>query len=143
MDDLIKQLARQRMFALAAKARMDKLILTIQQTGSYQDAELAYKEAQVEIGNLEVDIKTQALDQFGKDGNKHPSSAVEIKEFEVVRCDMPESEIRGWCLVNLPGVLKVDGKAFDKAAKAGVVEIATVEKEPRAQIKTDLSDWLE
>jgi hypothetical protein len=142
MDELIKQLAQERMKAFDAKVIINRLIESIKASDEYQQAELAYKNAQVEIGNLEIGIKAQALDRYSLDGNKHPSSAVEIKEFEVVRCDMPESEIRGWCLVNLPGVLKVDGRAFDKAAKAGVVEIAKVEIEPRAQIKQDLSDWL-
>lgn len=144
MDKLIKQLAQERVKAFDAKVITDQMIAKIKASDEYQQAELAYKDAQVEIGNLELDIKNDALVQFGKDGNKHPNAAIEIEEFPVVETDRSDDFLWGYCLDHMHKALDLNKKKFDAAVIAGLIPkyIAFVKKEPRAQIKTDLSDWL-
>lgn len=140
---LLKALQAARLGAEEAKARKNKIL---------EEAQLseAYQLAQADIGSLtnsaEIigkEIEILCLPQFKADGNKHPHEAVTIKEFDVVAI-ANETAAREWCFTNFRPALKLDNKVFEKAATDGSVpaELATVTKEARVQVASDLSKYL-
>jgi len=142
MDNLIKQLAQSRLTATQAKSTLDNMITQVKESSEYRVALEQFEAAKEMESTLTEQIHEEANRRFDIYGQKHPHSAVEVKEVTTVSYDKDGDDLRDWCLSSLPGVLKVDLRSLDKAAKAGVVSISTVEKEPKVYIKQDLSRWL-
>ena len=73
--------------------------------------------------------------------NKHPHPAITLKEFTVV--DYPDDLMKAWAIEhNHPGMLNLNKRAANKVATGPTApEFVTIEKELRATIKTDLSEY--
>ena len=126
-----------------AKIEMDTLIEQVKQMNAYLQARDAATEYENEVGEITQTIQALCLAQFAADADKHPHSAIEIKEFDIVTV-RSQPAAREWCFNNLRPALKFDSKVFEKFAKTGNVpaELASVTKEPRVQIASDLSKFL-
>lgn len=142
MEELIKQLAQARAESAEARENTNALMEQIRQSPEYVAEAEKLEAANAAIDELTAQIREQAEAVFQSSGEKHPHEAVEVKNFDTVSFAKDGDDLRDWCLVKLPGVLRVDMKALEKAAKAGVVEISKVEKQPKVYIKQDLSGWL-
>lgn len=142
MDELIRKLAQARAESAQAREKTNALMEQVKQSPEYIVESTKLETANATIDELTARIKEQAESVFQSSGEKHPHEAVEIKSFDTVSFSKDGDDLRDWCLVKLPGVLRVDMKALEKAAKAGVVEISNVKKQPKVYIKQDLSGWL-
>jgi hypothetical protein len=100
--------------------------------------------AEVRSGSsaLTEEIRAAALDAFYLTKTRTPAKGVQIKEFAKV-VYAPNLAL-GWCLAHAMKYLRLDAKAFEKAAPVLRDLGAPVEltKEARVQIATDLSVWL-
>jgi uncharacterized protein YPO0396 len=137
IEQLLDQLKEAREESAAARKSKQAIIEAAQETTEYQRADEATNAADELITRLEAKIKQQALDL-------HELCAalperVAVKMFTVVNVP-DELKAKDWCIAHFTPALKLDGKVFEKAAKDGNIpaELATVSKEPRAQIATKL-----
>jgi hypothetical protein len=89
----------------------------------YQALEEAEREAAATIVQYELDIRVAVLEHYNADA----AIPDELKAKE-------------WSIAHFTPALKLDTKVFEKAAKDGNIpaDLATVTKEPRAQISTKL-----
>jgi len=137
IEQLLDQLKEAREESAAARKAKQAIIEAAQETIEYQRADEATNAADELITRLEAKIKQQAL-------GLHELCAelperVAVKMFTVVNVP-DELKAKNWCIAHFTPALKLDGKVFEKAAKDGNIppELATVSKEPRAQIATKL-----
>lgn len=142
MNEKLKLLAQARAAEETAKDKQNKIIEGVKTTDDWTAAQYVRDTARQLIEKLEDEIKVEALATFSSTGTKK-QEAVTIKEFAVVTIK-DEALAREWCMTNFRPALKLDTKTFEKAVKDGTVPdvYATVTTEPRAQIATDLSEYL-
>lgn len=143
LTEKLHDLALARAYAVKIVETRKELEAAIEETPEYRVwniAKNAASEASAEVDKLEAEIKALAIANF--DGNKTPANGLVIKVFQVVTMD--EKSAREWAFINYRPALKLDKTAIEKAAKDGTVpaEIATVTSENRAQLASDLSEYL-
>jgi hypothetical protein len=142
----LKKLHEARQRLLAAKDAQAALLEKLYNTDSWVKAEGEKQKATDDIETLEGELKAHFLAEFKKTLNKAPYQGIQVKEFPVTECTYDPKRAHTWCLSNFTPALKLDTKAFEKAAADGTVpdDIATVTvtKEPRVQIAADLSKFL-
>ena len=139
----ITELAQMRVRRNELHSKQQKLMLALQNSEPYMQLDQMRTQADAEIERLSEEIRMKALEEFNGTNNKHPFEGVQIKFFTVVSIP-DEAKAREWCLSNFRPALKLDLKVFEKSAKDGTIpaDLAKVEAEPRAQIATDLSEYL-
>lgn len=98
----------------------------------------AYQDALTET---EVNVRAVALAEYAANQDKHPHPAITIKVYEVLTYDAEQA--KSYAIAhNLPKLLKLDAKVFEKAANGLGLDFVTVTEEPRATIASDLSEWV-
>jgi hypothetical protein len=134
---LLDLLAEARIDAANAREQKRVIIEKAQSLLEYKRADNETNKADARIAELETEIRARALAMYDEDCEL--PSRVAVKMFTVVTVP-DENKAKEWCLRNFTPCLKLDIKSFEKAAKDGGIpgELATVEKEPRAQIATKL-----
>lgn len=139
LDELIGQLAAARASLETLKFLADCWQDALEKTHEWQALQ-GVRETLAEARNHAEDLAEQArvmaLLRYEEGGDRHPHPAVTIKLFDVVRYD-PE-EARRYCVDHLPAALNLDKARFERAAKVLGLDFVTIEKEPRAQIATQL-----
>lgn len=127
-----------------AKAELDAMRQALEESDEWQRAQKRLDEAKELQDQLAEDIKAGALDEYATTGDKKPHPAVQVKLFSKLQYD--EQQAYEYCLDSLPQALKLDKRTFEQYAKgvAKVAPVAFVETvfEPRAQIASDLSEYL-
>lgn len=113
---------------------------------TFEYKRLQYMKEQLNVNEYEAKkhedaIKRIAVDEFDGE-NKQPHPAIQIKTFTVVSYD--DDVMKAWAIEhNHPAMLKLDKVAANKVAKGPTApEFVSIKTEDRAQIKTDLSDYL-
>lgn len=97
--------------------------------------------AQGALAEAEANVRAVALAEYAANQDKHPHPAVTIKVYEVLAYDAEQA--KSYAIAhNLPKLLKLDAKIFEKAANGLDLDFVTVTEEPRATIATDLSEWV-
>lgn len=141
--DLIKKLAEKRKKLEGLKAERAAMLLAVTETPKYKGLDETVKTLARQLDETDADIRKIALDEYATYQNKKPGNGIEIKVFKVATILDPD-RAREWSLHNFTPALKLDESAFKKAAIAGTIPptLATVEEEARAQIATDLSEYL-
>lgn len=134
---LLSELAEVRTFAAGVRDERRKMIEEVQTTPAYLALDEATNEADQTITELEKQIRDMTLEVYYADAQL--PKGVDVKLFTVVNIP-DEGKAKEWALRNFTPALKLDMKAFEKAAKDGGIpsELATVSKEARAQIATKL-----
>ncbi|MFA5714430.1 MAG: hypothetical protein WC998_01650 [Candidatus Paceibacterota bacterium] len=93
------------------------------------------------VSKLETEIRNEATLDYLDNGIKD-LGGVQIKNFTVLEYD--EQEAVNYCLEHQHAtLLKLDKRGFEKVAKELRPEFVRIEEVARAQIATDLSDYLE
>lgn len=140
---LLNDLHKYRISMDAAKTTMSEIIEKAKQEMTYRDADADASLCTAKIMEIVQLINDQCLPQFAMDGEKHLHEAVIVKEFDVVNPYDPQ-RATAWCFTDFHAGLKLDVKSFESEVKAGRVpaELASVTKEPRVQIASDLSKYL-
>jgi hypothetical protein len=120
---------------LAAAKRM--MIEEVKTQPEYRALEEANIEALRTIEQYELDIRAAVLEHYNADAAI--PDRTQVKLFTVVQIP-DELKAKEWSIAHFTPALKLDAKVFEKAAKDGNIpaDLATVTKEPRAQISTKL-----
>jgi len=102
----------------------------------------ASKALQSDLVQAETDLRSWAVSQYYRTGNKAPGPGVNIRMRTTVEYN--DAEALEWAKAHST-CLVLDAKTFEKAAKAGLVDagVATIVEEPTATIATDLGKALE
>lgn len=147
LDNLVIQLAQ-------ARATEDEL------KRDYDTAYEAFKAAHAGLidrlstaknhrSNLEDSLRTSAEALYEDTGDKAPHEAIEIKMFDGVVVE-PDAA-RAWCLVNMPALLQLDLRAYEKVRREVensklLSDILTmpglIVTTAKATVKTNLAPWL-
>jgi len=91
------------------------------------------------VAHLEGMIKSLAIALHAK-GDFPGYMAMKIKNFSVMGYD-PAVALE-WCKTALPTALSFDKKAFEKVAATGQLPFVSVYQQPRAQIASNLEDYI-
>ena len=83
-----------------------------------------------------------ALAAYAETGNTVPHEMVKIKMLTTIIYD-PNVALEWAVDHNMPDLLKLDSRAFDKVARATSLEFVESRKEPRASVTRDLSVYLD
>ena len=137
LNELLDQLKVAREHAQALRIERNAMIEEVQATPAFKALSEAGAEADETTAQLEADIRAMTLELYGADAAL--PERVSVKMFTVVSIPN-ELAAKTWAIDNFTPALKLDTKVFEDAAKKGNIpaEIATVQKEPRAQIATKL-----
>lgn len=137
LDDLLNQLKVAREHAAGLRDERKQMIEEVQATPAFKALSEAGTEADETVTELESTIRYHALNLYKEDAAL--PERVSVKMFTVVSIPN-ELAAKTWAISNFTPALKLDTKVFEDAAKKGNIpaEIATVQKEPRAQIATKL-----
>jgi hypothetical protein len=93
------------------------------------------------VSKLETEIRNVAIYEYIDNGIKD-LGGVQIKVFSTLEYD--ENTAVNYCLEHQhANLLKLNKTGFEKVAKELKPEFVTIKEEPRAQIATDLSEYLE
>lgn len=142
--EMIKKLAEKRKNLEDLKIERAAMLLTVTESPKFKGLDSMIKHTVDDMDALDKSIRKAALDEYDYDQNKKPGNGIEIKIFSVAMITDVE-RAREWSLHNFTPALKLDESAFKKAAIAGTIpsSLATVSEETRAQIATDLSEYLQ
>lgn len=99
------------------------------------------KDAQQTQARMENEVREWAITAFLTTGDKKPHPAVQIKEYTVLTYD--DGQALTYSREHIPNAVKLDKRAFEKAAAALALDFVQIATEPRATIATDLSKYLE
>lgn len=91
------------------------------------------------------EIRERALERFFASNfeAKKPAPGVEIKKFTVLKIK-DEKSAKEWAAHNAPNTLRLDERTLQKVIAGGVeVDWASIKDDYRAQISSDLSEYLE
>lgn len=144
MNELIQKLGRERNMIEDTRKRIEDLKRDMASTVLGQM--LAVQENELTVlrtlaADLESQIRAEALAVYAADGNKKPHAAVSVKEFTVLKYD-PKLAL-DYCVTHWPAALKLNTTAFEKISQIARPEFVTEHVEPRAQIATDLSVYVD
>lgn len=137
LNELLDQLKVAREHAAGLRAERNAMIEEVQATHAFLALSEAGLEADTTISQLDLEIRAMTLELYGADAAL--PERVSVKMFTTVSIPN-ELAAKTWAISNFTPALKLDTKVFEDAAKKGNIpaEIATVQKEPRAQIATKL-----
>ncbi len=137
LNEMLDQLKVTREHAQGLRNERKQMIEEVQATPAFKALTEAGLEADVTISQLDIEIRNLTLDMYKADA--YIPDRVSVKMFTVVSIPN-ELAAKTWAISNFTPALKLDTKVFEDAAKKGNIpaEIATVTKEPRAQIATKL-----
>lgn len=140
MTDTLRQLAAARVAMQSAKRQLAVQEATLEQSALYRAVVLArdwVRASQQDVDELTDQVRAEALAAFQETGNKQPWPGVQIKMYSKI--EFSEEEARAWCFDYAGSLLKLDTRAFQRAAPALPDAPITITKEPRATIASDLS----
>lgn len=137
LNAMLDELKFAREHAQGLRAERNAMIEEVQATPAFKALTEAGLEADVTISQLDTEIRNLTLELYGADAAL--PERVSVKMFTVVSIPN-ELAAKTWAISNYTAGLKLDTKAIEDEAKKGNIpaEIATVTKEPRAQIATKL-----
>lgn len=110
----------------------------------WQDAIAHRHEHEQAIAAKEGLIRDAAVCAFVDTGQKQPVAGVVIKHFTALVYAVDAAT--NWARANMPTLLALDKVRFEKAARAGILSPdapVSIIDDPRAQIASDLSGYLE
>lgn len=142
--DMLKKLAQAREEYEKHRQAANAMIEKVQNSPDYQFEKNQRDNAKTVMENLEEEIRAYAILNYQADQNKKPGNGIEIKVFKVATILDPD-RAREWCMTNFTPALKLDESVFKKAAVDGTIPVSlvTVTEEPRTQIASDLSEYLD
>ena len=95
-----------------------------------------------QLAEVESTAREALVDHYIKTGEKKPVEGLTIAEYDVV--DYVEAEALAWAKAKgIDRLIKLSTSDFERAAKSGLFNDipASVRKEPRPRIATNLSQW--
>ena len=129
-----------------AKLELNNFMEKIYSDEKYKALSLAVQELKAQLDNETNSLKSNVETEFINSGekNKHPHPAITIKE--VIKIQIDEKEARNYCFENMKSALKLDTTKFKNMVKIMEEEdrpdCVSIDKEPSATLKQDLSEYL-
>jgi hypothetical protein len=123
-----------------AQAKVKAMMNALMESPEYKQAAQESMEAHQMMCETEDTVRALAVDFYTSTGDKRAHEAVSVKVFPELEYD-PAIALN-YCTEHLHSVLKLDTKAFEKAAKVIPLSFVEVREVPKAQISTDLSAYL-
>ena len=120
-----------------AKAARDAALEALDQERPNLKADVLQATDQLQLAELA--LRTLALAEYDRTGNKAPGPGVGIRE--VTRLEYAEAEALAWAVEHTVA-LKLDKAAFEKIVKAAPLPFVASVTEPQATIATDLGKAL-
>lgn len=139
----ITYLAQLRQEVAEIKEEVDKAQADLEATAEWQriaSIKEQLKQRQDAQAEAEDHIRYLALMEWENDGNKHPHPAITIKT--MTRLDYDQEAAKSYSIAHLPNALKLDTRAFEKAAKVLGLDFVIITNHPQATIATDLREWV-
>ena len=137
LNALVQTVAQARRQTAQAQAALT----TVRAAFEQQHAEViaAVTAAQARLEQAEEALRQATLAAYAGAGNKRPHPAVAVRVMTRLVYD-PEG-ITAWARENLPAILVLDVKTFERVAQHLMVPGVTVSAEPVATIAQDLTPW--
>ncbi|MEN6507012.1 MAG: hypothetical protein ABFD92_20955 [Planctomycetaceae bacterium] len=144
LNDSVKYLAQARKEAADVRAEVEAAQAALEATTEWTTLQTEKARlARYALAESEADANLRELARSvyeNSDGNKHPHPAVTVKLFDVLVYD--PGQAKSYAIAHLPNALKLDARAFEKAARVLGLDFVTIVTDARATIATDLSEWV-
>jgi len=141
----MEKLAKLRQASVRLEERKAKAVEALQETAEYATVDAltnSVKDIKAKISFLESEIKEHEVESAKKYKGYLPIVGVTIKNFKVLKVE-DDKKAKVWLASNAPALLSYSDSKLLKAVENLEIDWATVETEPRAQIESDLSVYLE
>lgn len=144
LADNVQKLAIARQETEQAKSELAQLVAEFDARPDVVQLRNHVKALQAQVEMLDGFVRENALEAYGKNGNKTPHPAVKIRVMKAISYEVADAF--AWCHEHLTAALKLDTKLFEKHAKA--VEDTTplgfvyIIDEPQVAIDRDLSEYI-
>jgi hypothetical protein len=102
----------------------------------------ALRDINERLGAQETEARLEAVQAFHQTGERKPVPGAEVKMFTTVKITDPAQAMR-WAIDHAPSTITLNETKFGSAVSALSLPFITVGEEPRGQISSDLSKWLE
>lgn len=127
------------------EAKMKEMIDNVKQSDDYVAMESWMIINKQSLAELDAGIREAAIEDYKVTGNKKPWDGVGIREVTKYDYDLPKAV--EWAKQNMPAILTVDKKKFEKVLSVTspetLPETIKVYKETTATIASDLSMYKE
>ena len=142
LEDLVPELARLKRAESSAKRELGKLEREIAAAfgAKLVSAKARLLMAQTERAEMDAAVRTVALSQFVADGDKKPHPAVTIKINKALL--YKPADALDYCREHLPKALKLDKRAFEKAARVIEPDFVEIVDDPKPFVARDLEKYL-
>ena len=144
VDTMLFELARARDDERRSKANIEKVQAKLEQTEEWiylQQMKTTLSNIQSGIELMEKDVREVALAEYAENKVKD-LGGVQIKVFTNLEYD--ENTAVNYCLEHQHAtLLKLDKRGFEKVAKELKPDFVKIDEVARAQIATDLSEYLQ
>jgi hypothetical protein len=145
IKSMMKNYATIRIAVASAEEELKKMVDHLKQSDDYKTIEDWLIINKQSLEELDKDIREEAINQFEMTGSKHPWQSVGIREVTKYDYDLPKAV--EWAKQNMPAILTVDKKKFEKVLSVTspetLPETIKVYKEAIATIASDLSMYKE
>jgi len=142
LTENVQHLARCRQIQLEYQKELDGLEVAIEEKfgKALERINSLLATAKADVVGAEERVRRAALAAYDVDGNKRPHPAVTVKSYSTVAYD--STAALDYARQHLPQVIKLDARAFERAAKALGLEFVKLGVEARPTIARDLSEYI-
>ena len=142
--DAMKSYATIRLVVEELNSRLKEMVDKVKQSEDYKTIEDWLMINKISLEELTKQIHQATIDAYEATGNKKPFDGVGIRE--VTKYDYEEKAAVEWAKANMPAILTVDKKKFEKVIsvmqESDLPEYIKVYKQPQPTISADLSMYL-
>lgn len=147
IKDKLKELAHTRWLLGHRKQELSEAQEALEETPQFAEVtdlvnEInTYNQAEA---NLKADIGVASirLSELSEYEDRKPVSGVQIKEFTTIEI-LDEKKAKVWAADNAPDTLTLSASKFNKVAKVLNLDFVEIGKEYKAQVASDLSEYLD
>lgn len=144
MNEVVIRLASRRQIETEYKVKIAQAQAALETTDAWQYLEQLRRHlegARADVGLTTAEVRKQALAIYDETGSKSPHPAVKVKMYTVLKYNLAEA--LNYAREHLPKAVKLDKRAFEKAAKAIEPDFVTINQEPRASIARNLDEYIQ
>ena len=140
LHEAVVCLANWRAEAKRLQAAQQELLRAVMESTEWKRLGEEFVHAHEMEGETEATVRELAVDFYNTTGDKRAHEVVTVKVYDVLEYD--PTVALNYCREHLPNALKLDARAFEKAAKAIPLAFVEIVETPKATIASDLSAYL-
>lgn len=123
-----------------SQAKVKAMMNALMESPEYKQAAEESVHAHQMMCETEDQVRALAVEQYEATHEKQVHDAVVVKFF--TELEYEQADALAYCREHLPNALKLDARAFEKAAKVIPLSFVDVVEVPKATIASDLSEYL-